>query len=106
MTEKIARAPGPDERQVRLHVYRLPAALSTGYCFDAESGTVIGFLNVDFFDVPWNIDRDAIVAFIKKKRYFDSAARFLIIAEADFPTLTFTVEPRLLPRAQEARHGR
>jgi hypothetical protein len=79
------------ERQVRLHVFQLPDSLAEGYCFGG--GVDVVFYNVDFFDVPWNIPREELIAFIKDKKYFDAIRRFLIIAERDFPTLTFTIEP-------------
>jgi hypothetical protein len=82
------------ERQVRLHVFRLPDSLAEGYCFGG--GVDVVFYNVDFFDAPWNIPREELIAFVKGKKYFDAARRFLIIAEREFPTLTFTIEPPLV----------
>lgn len=79
------------KKKVRLHVYRLPDQLATDYCFGG--GNPISFLNVDFFDVPWNVERDQLKKFIEGKRYFDRAARFLVLATPEYPTLTFTVEP-------------
>lgn len=75
----------------RLHVYRLPIQLNRGYAFGG--GNEIAFLNVDFFDAPWNIARDDLIAFIKGKRYYDPEARFLVLASSKFPTLCFTIEP-------------
>lgn len=80
-----------EQRMVRLHVYRMPDNLNVGYCFGG--GNPVGFLNVDFFDVPWNMTRDDVVAFVKGKRYFDAGRRYLVIAEKEYPTLTFPIEP-------------
>ena len=85
------------EQPARLHIYRLPEELNSGFCFGG--GNSIAFLNVDFFDVPWNIPREEIKTFIQKKAYFDPAARFLILATAEYPTLTFTIEPTEHPHA-------
>lgn len=80
-----------EKRQVRMHVYQMPEVLNDGYCFGG--GRRVAFLNVDFFDVPWDLPRDQIVSFVKKKAYFDAKHRFLLVAEKDYPTLTFTIEP-------------
>lgn len=77
--------------QERLHVYRLPDTLNAGYCFGG--GNRIEFLNVDFFDIPWDLPRDDIKSFIAKKSYFDPAGRFLVLSSSKHPTLTFTMEP-------------
>jgi hypothetical protein len=87
---------------VRLHIYRLPDALNDGYCFGG--GNPIPFQNVDFFDVACaccsvkldgagQMRRDQIEEFIRTKRYFDPAARFLILSPPGHPALTFTIEP-------------
>lgn len=75
--------------RARIHVYRLPAKLSNGYCFGR--GNPIDFLNVDWFDAVISECREPLVTFIKSKRYFDRAARFLVLA--DHADLTFTIEP-------------
>ena len=75
----------------RLHVYRLPEKLNDGYAF--VGGNPVAFLNVDFFDVPWDVEKDEVKVFIKKKRYFDPNGRFLVLASSKYPTLTFTIEP-------------
>lgn len=80
-----------DKPQERLHVYRLPDALNAGYCFGGANP--IPFLNVDFFDVPWDITSAEIKAFIGKKPYFDPTKRFLVLSTSTHPTLTFTIEP-------------
>lgn len=76
--------------QSRRHVYRLPAKLTHGYCFDG--GHPIAFQNVDWFDAPIKATHDDLLTFIKTKRYFDPAARFLVLA--DSPDLTFVIEPQ------------
>jgi hypothetical protein len=76
----------------RLHIYRVPERLDEGFAFNG--GNPISFLNVDFFDAPWDITHDEIKAFIAKKRYFDPRGRFLVLASSKYPTLTFTIEPR------------
>lgn len=75
--------------RARCHVYRLPKKLSNGYCFDG--GHHIAFQNVDWFDASISDGREVLMAFIKTKKYFDSGARFLVLA--DHPDLTFTIEP-------------
>jgi hypothetical protein len=75
--------------RARVHVYRMPAKLSEGYCFDG--GHPIAFQNVDWFDAPISEGRDVLTAFIRKKAYFNPSARFLVLA--DHPDLTFTIEP-------------
>lgn len=92
-----------DKRQVRLHVYELPMKLNRGYAFNG--GNEVPFLNVDFFDVPWDILKDDILSFIKGKRYYDPGARFLVLAEREYPTLSFTIEPKLDPN-EEAGESR
>lgn len=79
--------------QERLHVYQVPEVLSDGYAFGG--GNPVAFLNVDFFDVPWDLPRADIVTFIKGKRYFKPASRFLVLSSSKHPTLTFTIEPAL-----------
>lgn len=84
--------PSPDlmfAPRTRVHVYRLPERLSNGYCFGG--GVPIGFTNVDWFDTIISEGREPLTAFIKKKRYFDPRARFLVIG--DHPDFTFTIEP-------------
>ena len=80
-----------EKKTTRLHIYRVPDVLNHDYCFGG--GNPIAFLNVDFFDVPWDIMREDIVTFIKEKRYFDADARFLVLSTTEYPTLTFTIEP-------------
>jgi len=75
--------------RARVHVYRLPAKLTNGYCFDG--GHPIVFLNVDWFDAVISEGRDPLVKFIKGKRYFDQRGRFLVLAS--HPDLTFTIDP-------------
>lgn len=84
MSEDFMFAP-----RARCHIYRLPSNLTSGYCFDG--GHPISFQNVDWFDAPISEGRDTLIRFIKKKRYFDPTARFLVLA--DHPDLTFTIEP-------------
>jgi hypothetical protein len=74
--------------RARCHVYRLPQQLTNGYCFGG--GHPIPFLNVDWFDAPISENHQSLIGFIKKKRYFDPSARFLVLA--DHPNLTFTIE--------------
>ena len=71
-----------------LRVYRLPAKLTNGYCFGA--GMPITFTNVDWFEALIDEGRAPLETFIKGKRYYDAAARFLVIA--DHPDLTFVIE--------------
>lgn len=77
------------EEVTRVHVYRLPAKLSDGYCFGG--GRPIGFLNVDWFDAVIAEGQEPLIKFIKNKRYFDPFGRFLVLS--DHPGLTFTIEP-------------
>lgn len=87
-----------DKPQERLHVYRLPTKLNNGFAFDR--GNAISFLNVDFFDAPWDISRDDLVTFIKSKDYYNRHSRFLVLASSKFPTLCFTIEPESDPNAE------
>jgi hypothetical protein len=88
------------KEQVRLHIYKLPATLNRGYAFNG--GNDVPFLNVDFFDAPWDIPREDLLTFIMCKRYFNPYARFLVLAESKYPTLSFTIEPTADP-AEEPR---
>jgi hypothetical protein len=73
-----------------VRVYRLPAdKLTYGYCFGG--GMPITFQNVDWFEAPVDLGREALVAFIKGKKYFKPDARFLVLG--DHPALTFTIDP-------------
>lgn len=83
--------------RARVHVYRLPARLTNGYCFDG--GHPIAFQNVDWFDAIISDGREAVADFIKKKRYCDAGSRFLVLS--DCPDLTFTIEPTADPAKQE-----
>lgn len=72
-----------------VRVYRLPAKLTDGYCFGA--GVPIMFLNVDWFEVVIAEGRTELERFIRRKRYFATNARYLVLA--DHPDLTFTIDP-------------
>ena len=89
-----------DQRQVRLHVHRLPTTLNRGYAFGG--GNDVPFNNVDFFDAPWNILRDDLISFIKGKQYYKTHSRCLVLSAPVFPTLTFTIEPEA-PPAEEPK---
>ena len=73
-----------------VRVYRLPAKLTNGYCFGG--GVPITFMNVDWFEAPIADGRDVLTDFIRSKRYYDPAARFLV--QSDHPDFTFTIAPR------------
>jgi hypothetical protein len=73
-----------------VRVYRLPEKLTNGYCFGG--GVPITFQNVDWFEALIDEGREKLAEFIKGKRYYDPAARFLVLA--DHPDLTFTIEPK------------
>lgn len=75
--------------RARVHVYRLPAKLSDGYCFGG--GQPVLFQNVDWFDAMISEGREPLATFIKGKRYFNIWDRFLVLS--DEPTLTFTIDP-------------
>lgn len=81
-----------DKHQERVHVYKLPKLLNNGFTFSGN-GKPIEFLNVDFFDVSWDIPREELEEFIKAKRYYVSGARYLVLAGPKYPTLSFTIEP-------------
>lgn len=72
-----------------VRVYQLPAKLTNGYCFGA--GVPITFQNVDWFEAVIADGREPLAAFIKSKRYYHRALRFLVLA--DHPDLTFTIDP-------------
>lgn len=73
-----------------VRVYRLPAKLTDGYCFGG--GRPITFTNVDWFEAVISEGQAGLVEFIKKKQYYDSSSRFLVIG--DHPDLTFTIEAK------------
>ena len=85
--------------RVFVRVYRLPDKLTDGYCFGV--GNVIPFLNVDWFEALVSGGRIGLIEFIRRKQYFDAAARFLVLG--DDPQFTFVIEPAGRPAAAQAR---
>ena len=76
-----------------VRVYRLPEKLTDGYCFGR--GVPITFVNVDWFNAPIASGPSDLTAFIKNKRYYDKAARFLVLG--DDPAFTYVIEPEHKP---------
>lgn len=75
-----------------IRIYRLPEKLTNGFCFNG--GNAIEFLNVDWFDEPpphVAITRAELEREIRSKRYYDPAARFLVLD--DRPGETFVLGP-------------
>lgn len=72
-----------------LYIYQLPPRLSDGYCFGP--GKPIVFLNVDWFQVTPEQDREELKKFILSKRYIKPGFKYLVL----IPSLseTFLVEP-------------
>ncbi|MCV9940885.1 hypothetical protein OIU35_31430 [Boseaceae bacterium BT-24-1] len=69
-----------------VRVYEMPDKLTNGYCFGG--GVPITFMNVDWFEHPIG-DRTDLETFIKSKRYYNPAKRFLV--QSDEPNFTFTL---------------
>ncbi len=75
-----------------IRIYKLPQKLTNGYCFGG--GHPIEFLNVDWFDgtVPaltgsyYTASRDELEAEVKRKKYYDPAASFLVLGDAEDQT--------------------
>lgn len=70
-----------------IYVYKLPAKLSDGFCFDG--GKPITFLNVDWFNGFDGIERKHIEDEIRQKRYATSGARLLVLSPDN--DLSFTI---------------
>ncbi len=76
-----------------IRVYRLPEALTNGYCF--SGGNPIKFLNVDWFDseAPFGIPtREQVEEEVRRKRYFTDDAAFLVLSDRD--EQTFVIWPK------------
>lgn len=63
------------------YIYQLPSKLSDGYCFGG--GRPIPFLNVDWFEVPYQVTTADIEQEVRHKGYFTAApagTAFLILS--------------------------
>lgn len=91
-------ARGRSARDAMIYVYRLPDELARGFCHGAPVSVPFG--NVDWFnalppegsDYP-RPDRSMIAAEIKRKRYYDPSARFLVLSDIEGESFVIEAEP-------------
>jgi len=88
--------------RVFVRIYRLPEKLSDGFCFGG--GKPISFLNVDWFETSISDGPGALIEFVKRKRYYDRDARFLVLG--DHPDFTFTIDREVVVHDLRSDHGK
>jgi hypothetical protein len=87
LIKKYSKYPIGGDR-IFIAVYQMPHKITNGYC--TPHAVPITFANVDWFTVGEEQTREEIVTFIKKKPYYSSRFRYLVIGET--PEWTFTIE--------------
>jgi hypothetical protein len=70
-----------------IYVYKLPAALSDGYCFG--SGKPITFQNVDWFNGFDGMKREHLEGFVRGKQYATNGDKLLVLSPEN--DLSFTI---------------
>ena len=63
-----------------IRVYRLPEKLTDGFAFGG--GVPITFTNVDWFNGYEGMKREDLEAFIRKKAYFKTGGKFLVLSDS------------------------